>query len=259
MTSSKGSGKAAPAAKKARSKPQPPQTKPAPHKRAAAKPTQDQKIKKGKAADQQATKIIDETVDKIKTKRAASDADLALGQQVKDLRDKGMAWWAIGRDLNLRGAGDTVASGKGGAASARRLYKLAFGDVPRTHGERKPGRKEGNSDVRALRQVTKRDRIETIRSGGTIVRDDMTDEEVLAMVSGRKIQWLVNLANLDGKEDSFFEQEAHVHEKDVTLQEGKDGARVLRFREMDPTAPIQYRALAGAFRCVRLDRIHGVR
>lgn len=195
-----------------------------------------------------------------KARRGALSAEhAALAPQVKELRETGMAWWQIGFKLSLPGNADTVAKGKGGAAFARKIYKAAFGDVPRTQvrdGSRRD--REKNEDVKALKKTKKADRVAKVRSGETVLRDDMTDEEVVATLRGRTIGWFINLDAVDGKGDSFAEQEVGVHRRFCKV-EVHGGERCVVFKEYDQTANIKYREMAGATRIVRLANIHTVR
>jgi hypothetical protein len=52
------------------------------------------------------------------------------GKRVKELRDKGMAWWAIAHEMGLPGSASNVKEGKSGAARARALYRKTFGELP---------------------------------------------------------------------------------------------------------------------------------
>jgi hypothetical protein len=80
-----------------------------------------------------------------KRARTRTPVDNDLAAQVKKLRDDGMAWWRIGVELSLPGAGPLPA-GKRGAGQARKLYKAASGgtlpQTPRANGGKRnmPGK-----------------------------------------------------------------------------------------------------------------------
>ena len=222
---------------------------------------QDKAAKAVKIATAQAGAIIEAAVEKVtKPRRGALSAEhAALAGSVKELRETGMAWWQIGFKLSLPGNADTVAKGKGGAAFARKIYKAAFGEVPRVQvrdGSR--ANREKNEDIKALRKTKKADRVAQVRSGETVLRDDMTEAEVVATLRGRTIGWFINLNKVDGRGDLFAEQEASVHRRFCKV-ETHSGERCVVFKEVDLTAPIKYREMAGATRIVRLANIHTVR
>lgn len=195
-----------------------------------------------------------------KPKRGALTAEqAALAPRVKELRDAGTAWWQIGFALDLPGSADTVVKGKGGAAFARKIYASGFGDVPRTQvrdGSR--ANREKNTDVKAIKSQRKMDRVATVRAGTAVVRESMEDDEIVDMLKGRVIGWYIDLADVSPGESMYSEHEAGVHPKWCKI-ETHNGARCLAFKEFDPSAPVKYRAFAGATRIVRLSRIHTVR
>ena len=222
---------------------------------------QDKAAKAAKAADTQVQVVIAAAVEKVtKARRGSLSAEhAAMSEQVKELRDTGMPWWQIGFKLSLPGNADTVAKGKGGAAFARKIYKAAFGEVPRVQvrdGSR--ANREKNEEVKALKKTRKADRVAQVRSGSAVLREDMTDEEVIATLRGRMIGWYINLHTVDNKGEKFYEQECGVHRRFCKVEE-HSGERCVVFKEYDPTAPIKYRDMAGATRIVRLANIHTVR
>jgi hypothetical protein len=213
-----------------------------------------------KKAAVEAEAIIAEAVEKVKRTRKLPEEHLALAQAVKDQRDAGVAWWAIGHALGLPGSADNVAQGKGGAAYARRIYAAAFGEVPRSqvrNGMR--ASREKNEDVKALRKQRKSDRQESVRAGVAVLRDNMTNEEVVETLVGRTIGWHIPVHELwPGGEQHYAEQEASIHPKWAKVEE-HNGERCIVFKEFDPKAPIKFRMFAGSTRIVRLSRIHTVR
>ena len=208
------------------------------------------KVKKAKA---QAGVIIQEAVESLSG---------PTGAQVKELRDTGMAWWAIGRELGLEGAGESAATGKKGASRARALYRKAFGEVPRSQAVRGTSKeaRESNDTVRSMKKTSKDKRKEIVRSGKAFISEEMSDEDLIEAVRGRTIGWTSNLNDLDGKGDHYSEQEACVHPKtSITITIGPDDRRVLNFREYDKTAPLNVRAIPAGARSVRVAQIHTVR
>lgn len=185
-----------------------------------------------------------------------------ISASVRHLRDhQAVSWWQIGQMLGLPGAGDSAATGKGGAGFARKLYAKGFGSAPRTQQRKAVGYRAvdpQNDDRKALKSTTKAERVAMARRGQPVLRDTMTDEEVEAFVAGRHISWSINLHDLDGNGDSFHEQEADVHRKLVWCRE-RNGQRLVMFYEVNRTGPIPYRERAGAVRTVRLSAIHSVR
>src|SRR5687767_6868447 len=121
-------------------------------------------------ANAKAAEVVDAAIEaavatiEAKPKRGAlSPEHAALAPKVKELREKGLAWWQIGFELGLPGSADTVAKGKGGAAFARKIWKAAFGEVPRVqqrNGSRR--NREKNDHVRELRATTKTQRVEQV-------------------------------------------------------------------------------------------------
>lgn len=247
----------------------------------AAVSKQERRAKAEAKANEQASEIIEQATRKAeqrlneavakaeaeaapaKPRRGALSAEhAALAPQVKELRDKGMAWWQIGFELHLPGSADNVREGKGGAAFARKVYAAGFGEVPRTqvrNGSR--ANREKNEDVRALKSQRKMDRVAAVRAGVAVLREDMTDEEVVETLRGRIIAWHTDVSQIGevkGTEPQYLEQSTGVHRKWCKVEvHGED--RCVVFKEYDPTAPLKYRGWAGAVRIVRLKTIHTVR
>lgn len=224
---------------------------------------QERTAKATKKAEQQASQIVEEAVAKVTRTRKLSDEHRALAGQVKALREKGVAWWQIGFELKLPGSADNVREGKSGASFARRIYASEFGAVPRT--QRRTGGGEKNADVKAIKSQRKMDRVEQVKSGKSVLRESMTDEEVVETLRGRVIGWTTNIARycemngpVDDDESMFFEQEAGVHRKWCKI-EVYSGDRCVVFKEFEPRAPLKYRGIAGKTRIVRLSQIHTVR
>jgi len=195
-----------------------------------------------------------------KAKRGAVPPEFAaMAEQVKELRDQGVAWWQIGFKLGLPGSADTVAKGKGGAAYARKIWKSAYGEVPRVQkrdGSRS-AKREKNDHVRELKATKQADRIEAVRTGQSVISVDMTNDEVIAMLDGRMITWSINLANVDSQGDDFFDVTAGVFKGTIKVH-GLGLDRYIDFNDYDPTAPIAVRGIRGVQRTVRLSSIHTI-
>jgi hypothetical protein len=232
---------------------------------------QERRAKADKKAVVQAEQVIEAAVAKVTTEApqkarrgTLSDEHKALAPRVKELRDGGMAWWQIGFKLSLPGSADNVRQGKGGAAFARKIYASEVGEVPRTQ-QRNGSRanREKNADVKALKAQRKMDRVAKVLAGEAVLREDMTDEEVVEMLRGRTIAWTVDVSKIgdpekQGKEPQYLEQTTGVHRKWCKV-ETYSGDRCVVFKEFDPLASTSYRGLAGATRIVRIRQIHTIR
>lgn len=237
---------------------------------------QERRAKAGKAAKAKAEAVVSEAIAEAFPNSAAVEASdaavvgkpkrgglpaehLAMAPQVKELREQGVAWWQIGFKLGLPGGADTVAKGKGGAAYARKIWKAAFGEVPRVQvrdGSRSK-KAEKNENVRTLRETSKAERVLAVRAGQSVINPDMTDEEVLAMLDGRMITWSINLANVDGQADDFYDNTIGVFRGTLKVH-GLGVDRMASFREYDPSAPIKERGTPGGLRTVRVSAIHTI-
>jgi hypothetical protein len=189
-------------------------------------------------------------------KEGCSDADFLLGARVRELRDEGSPWWAIARDLEMEGAGNSATTGKKGAARARAAYKIAFGDFPRTF--KRGGYKgpiEKNEHVAALKKQKKTELKQKALQGKAVIDPNMPDEELAAMLKGRKIKWII-------KGDicpEGMEQEATIHPTATLYVYEENGRRVVEFRERHPKAAIQYRMIPAHIRTVAVDKIFSVK
>ena len=228
--------------------------------------TKQERRRKAKPSPEQVEAIVQQGVEEAvkavvtKAKRGVVPPEFAaMAEQVKQLREEGLAWWQIGYKLGLPGSADTVAKGKGGAAYARKIWKGAFGEVPRTqvrNGSRSR-KAEKNEHVRVLKESTKTARVEAVRGGQSVISPDMTDLEVVEMLNGRMITWSFNLANVDGQGDDFFDCTIGVFKGTVKVR-GLGVDRYIDFREYDPSAPVAVRGIPGGLRSVRLSSIHTV-
>lgn len=176
------------------------------------------------------------------------------GDRCVEMREQGASWMAIGAELGLPGA-------KTGAAAARKLYAAHTGESHR----KAPGRIRAVKERHAATTGAKRDRREQVHFGTGLITDDMTDEQVVALLAGKAIEWAIDLRRLaDGKgEPEWCEQEARVHPTDLIIEDGKLGERCVRFRTLEgwdePDRHGVSKPLAGPTRTVRLAAIHTVR
>lgn len=215
--------------------------------------------KKGTA---KAEKIIAEAKAKVMTKsdyeaerkQGANDEEFALACKVRQLRDEGEAWWAIAKALDMEGAGDSATTGKKGASRARSAYAKGFGSFPRTFSTgRTPAEK--NERVRDLQKAKKADRIKRAKEGKSVIGKKVPDEDVAAMLKGRRIQWWVQSELIpDG---TSMEAAVHPHSPLYIIGEGKD--RVVEFREEHRRAPVDVRWHPAQIRTVRLSSIYSIR
>lgn len=227
---------------------------------------QEKRSKKEKDGKKKADLIIAGAVQAIKDRpktefddkrvEGCSDEDFLLGVQVRRLRDQGEPWWAIARDLELTGHGDSATTGKKGAARARAVYKAAFGDFPRTF--KRGGYKgaiEKNSNVAALKKQKRSELKAQALQGKSVINPEMPDAELADMIKGRHIKWLVQGDICP----EGLEQDAYVHPTALFYVYEEAGHRVIEFRERDPRAPIAYRLIPGRTRTVRVDKIFSVK
>lgn len=231
-------------------------------------------IKAQHEAAAKADKIIAEATERVlsrPTRGKPLDPELlALAPAIKEGRDNGVAWWRIAHDLGLPGSADTVAKGKAGAGLARKVYAAAFGALPAREPKadapekapRKPRtRGERNEAVRSLKAQRTADRAAKVQRGESVIDLNMTDEDLREMIKGRTIVWTINLNDLDGKGDSYSEDEATVHPRWMKFGEDKWGNRTIKFKTLETLKGVKGdgRFQAGATRIVRLAAIHTVR
>lgn len=189
------------------------------------------------------------------------DPELATAQEVKRLRDEGqLSWMAIGAKLGLPGS-------KSGAGSARRYYAMVNqGEVPRSQAPRKGSTpKPSGPASRGVPAYLRKERL--VRDGHVIPRDT-PDEEVEAMLVGRRIEWAVDLAALTqtdpatwGPEDKRWKvEEARVHVDPQWVKVVPDDrwGRVVYFREYAGYDTDRRRHMSGPTRVVKVDAIYTV-
>jgi hypothetical protein len=222
--------------------------------------------------ERQAVTIIEQTTERVVAARPASEQEqsgMPDPQEVKALRDGGMAWWVIGQKLGLAGAASSASEpeAKRGAGRARTLYAAANrGEVPRTNKPR------AGATVRPTgpgRGGTVTSRKEQLVNEGHVIPRDMPDEEVEALLCGRTIEWAIDMARLTGTtpeswgtdDARWCKQEAKVHPESKWVyvgEEDKYGNRVVRFREY-LGRDNQGNLMAGPTRTVRVDAIYTIR
>jgi len=188
---------------------------------------------------------VSKSTKSIKSVKKVEDDTTEIANKIKALREQGMAWWRIGYELNLPGSANTVAKGKAGAARARKLYKKHFGALP--------ARQKTTSSERKDRKA---ERAERARNGKPLFDSEATAEEIKTMIAGKEITWSIDLGKLSGGEPGsagYSEENAVVHPDRLVVEDGKNGERCVRFRELSKGG------MAGATRTVRLSAIHTIR
>lgn len=187
----------------------------------------------------------------VRKPEAASDPQ---GAKCVEMRANGSSWMAIGAALGLPGA-------KNGAAAARKLYAATTGQSHRTA----PGLQRKVKERHAATVGSKTARREVVQTRGGFFSTDTPDEEIVALVHGKTVEWSIDIQRLAaGKgEPQWADQEARVHPTDVYVKD-VNGERCLNFRtlegwyEPDPKTGISA-PIAGPTRTVRLAAIHTVR
>lgn len=221
----------------------------------------------------QADTIIEQATERVVAARPSPAPAQASGeadpQEVKRLRDGGMAWWVIGQTLGLVGPATSASEpeAKRGAGRARALYAAANrGEVPRTH---KPRAGAVAKPTGPGRGGTVTSRKEQLVNEGHVIPRDMPDDEVEQLIRGRTIEWAIDMARLTntapeawgGEDGRWCKQDARVHPEEQWVycgEEDKLGNRVVRFREY--LGRDQHgRLMAGPTRTVRVDAIYTIR
>jgi hypothetical protein len=221
---------------------------------------------RAKLAAKRAAQVVEEATERVVAARPSppsspqATGDLAQGHEVKRLRDGGMSWMAIGAQLGLPGS-------KSGAGAARRLYAAVNrGEVPRTQAPRKGTTPKPTGP--ASKGVPAYLRKEALVRDGHVIPRDMPDEEVEALVVGRRIEWAIDLAKLTntdpatwGPEDRrWVPQDAKVHVSPQWVRVVRDedtDDRVLYFREYGGRDD-RGQHMSGPTRVVRVDSIYTV-
>jgi hypothetical protein len=218
---------------------------------------------RAKIAARKAATIVEEATERVVASRPAPTPqgdDMAIAAEVKRLRDEAkLSWMAIGAKLSLPGS-------KSGAGTARRYYAMT-GEVPRTQAPRKGSTpKPSGPASRGVPAYLRKERL--VRDGHVIPRD-MPDEEIEAMLVGRRIEWAIDLAKLTntdpetwGPEDRRWvpqEGKVHVDPRWVKVVRDEDSdERVLYFREYAGYDSDRHKHMSGPTRVVRVDSIYTV-
>lgn len=218
---------------------------------------------RAKIAARKAATIVEEATAHVVASRPSppQDGELARAHEVRRLRDEGkLSWMAIGAQLGLPGS-------KSGAGAARRYYAMANnGEVPRTLAPRKGSTPRPTGPAsRGVPAYLRKERL--VREGHVIPRD-MPDEEVEALLVGRRIEWAIDLARLSkmspeqwGEDKRWKVEDAKVHIDarwvKVVRDEDTD-ERVVYFREYLGWDSDRNRPMSGPTRCVRVDSIYTV-
>jgi hypothetical protein len=218
------------------------------------------------AARERLLRQVEEAVDKLVAERGADDVGLGgkqewdderlatctddyvydLAVEVRKLRSRGDSWWRVAYELHLPGSGASNKQGRKGSAFARRLWRAAWG---KTYlGERGQRESKITREARAMENL-----------GRSYFSEDVSDAEVVRLVTGQMLHWVTRLKVKEGLVTSA--QEAYVHH-DPRLVHVKQGpvGRYLEFYEqvdanqlkVDPRLAI---AKSGPLRAVYVDRI----
>lgn len=226
---------------------------------------------RARVAARKAAAIVQEATERVVAARPSQPSSpQEQAAEVKRLRDGGMAWWLIGQQLGLASEAKTASDpeAKRGAGAARRLYAAANrGEVPRTQKPRAGTVAKPTGP--ASRGVPAYLRKEALVRDGHVIPRDMPDEEVEAMLVGRRIEWAIDMAKLTGTpaeewggDGRWVPQEARVHVDPrwvrVVWEEVKGAEeRRVYFREYGGRND-RGEHMSGPTRCVRVDSIYTV-
>lgn len=222
---------------------------------------QEKRSKAEKAAAVKAEEVIAATVEKVKAKAArrneVSEEERDTAAQIKERRDLGMAWWQIAFELGLPGSADNVAQGKSGASRARSIYKKVLGDYPKTQRIRKGPDESLASATGSRRRNRHGHEVVRAAAGQSVFPEETSDEDIVAAVLGKKIEWEMWREDLTGKVEFVGTDEQIVHERfRCKIITNADGERILQFREgVGNDLPPEYRGMAGKYRSVYVHRI----
>ena len=219
---------------------------------------------RAKIAARKAAAILEEATARAVAARPVAhpqDSAMATAQEVKRLRDESkLSWMAIGAKLGLPGS-------KSGAGAARRYYAMVNnGEVPRTLAPRKGSTPRPTGPAsRGVPAYLRKERL--VREGHVIPRD-MPDEEVEALLVGRRIEWAVDLAALTGTDPATWgpedkrwkseEARVHVDPQWVKVVPDERWGRVVYFREYAGYDSDRKRHMSGPTRVVKIDAIYTV-
>ena len=170
-----------------------------------------------------------------------SEETYAVAVQVRERRERGMAWWQIANELQLKGHGPSATKGKTGAATARRFWTAAWG---RTY-----------QSTEAARESADRQREKDVTTPARpYFATDAPDNEIIRQVRNTEIVWQARLG--DGSGAVVSRQCARVAPDGIRIVMGRKG-RVLEFFEWldDPERRLR---TFGPRRSVYLERIEKV-
>lgn len=221
---------------------------------------------RARLAAKRAARILEEATERVVASRPSpapqATGEMAVAQKVKELRDSGMSWMAVGAQLQLPGS-------KNGAGTARRYYAMVNrGEVPRTNAPRKGVAPKPTGP--ASRGVPAYLRKEALVRDGHVIPREMPDEEVEALLVGRRIEWAIDMAKLTetdpstwGPEDGrWVKQEAKVHPDPqwvrLVYEENEQGEEERRVYFREYLGTYEGRRMSGPTRCVRVDSIYTV-
>ena len=187
-------------------------------------------------------------------RKECTDVEWLAAISVRLQREDGEPWWAIARNLEMEGAGDSATTGKKGAARARAAYAKGFGSHPRTftRGAYK-GRAETNTNVLEIRKLKRSEAKKKAKAGKSIIKPKVTDAEVAGMIRGRKIKWYSDRLVPDG-----MDYESHVHPSAPIYIEGDGKNRTVEFREFHKRAPKDVRMIPAQTRTVLVRQIYAI-
>lgn len=192
-----------------------------------------------------------------KAPKAGSVATRTEGDAEKcvRLRDSGMSWANIGKELGLTGANN-------GAGKARAL----FNSTGRDHRESvMPNRTARVVDPNKPKPAPKakaptRTAVKAaVRAGShAVIPEDTPDAEIGVQLEGRLIRWSIDVGKLCGGEvgeGPFKDEECYVHPSDIVVERDEGGRDpYIHFREGHPVKGEGL--LKAAYRTVRLSSIH---
>lgn len=232
---------------------------------------QERKAKADKKAKVKADEIVAAATEAVVTKSRkrgeVTAEEQALSDQVKALRDGGMAWWKIGHTLGLPGSADNVAQGKGGASRARGLYKKGHGDYAKVQRMRRGPDETMTSANGTRRRNNRGHEVVTALPGTSIFNPEQHDDEIIEAIAGKKITWDWYSFNVETGQHDHYEgtQSATVHERcRILLEPAHDGHglaegdRYLHFRmaqESSKGLPPEYLGQPSMYRAIRLSYI----
>lgn len=113
-----------------------------------------------------------------------------------------------------------------------------------------------NPDVEAFRAVKQADRVKSVIKGKSLFPDDLTDEQIEAMIVGRKITWIIKP---DKKAAEQITETVVVHPQGFKVVNYPSG-RGIEFSEVENTSSIGgVRGRPNRYRAVLLKRIHTIK